>query len=398
MASNKSLDLFSRGTKYLENGNYLKGSNYLKRSCALDSFAENNLNLGTALKYLDKDTASITAFTKAMKAPALLDDTPKRVYNNLGLMAYVVGLDETAIGYYKQGLEIAPDYGDMHWNLSTALLRLACSGSPDLFGKAWNEYDWRFKKETPIVPKGPFGPLVYRPWNGERSCRLLVMDEQGLGDSIMFARFIPMLSAFDVDVTVQMHPPLAAAFPSLSTVSTEFSSEDYDYFIPIASLASFFEPADYTVKKYMSAEKMDFGGVNIGIVTSGSPGHENDRHRSCPAWRFKFLEKYGKLWNLNPAEKIKFAENPTLNDFKDTAEYCASMDFVVCVDTAIVHLCGALGVPTLLLQPYKETDFRWGDDTMGSRNIWYPSVEVYRNPMSWDFVFEQLKQDLEEKY
>ena len=71
------------------------------------------------------------------------------------------------------------------------------------------------------------------------------------------------------------------------------------------------------------------------------------------------------------------------------------MDLIITVDTSIVHMAGALGARTWMIQPYKETDFRWGTNNDKS-NIWYSSVDIYRNPNDWDFVFDRLEEDLAE--
>jgi len=144
------------------------------------------------------------------------------------------------------------------------------------------------------------------------------------------------------------------------------------------------------------------GKTRVGIVWAGSPGHARDRERSLPAGALAPLGSLpGVAWHsfqLGPA-----AENPLpgmvslaplLADFPDTAYALTGMDLVIAVDTALVHLAGALGIPVLLLSAFGP-DFRWllhrGDSP------WYPTVRVYRQPVpgDWATVIGQVLGDLE---
>jgi hypothetical protein len=161
---------------------------------------------------------------------------------------------------------------------------------------------------------------------------------------------------------------------------------DADFSIPICSLARYFDlvPGDWLRNKFSAGGK---GGLIV--EWAGNPGHNNDRNRSCGAEYF--LDLPGPKYNLRPGAKVPVgitAVNST--SWAETASWLLSADLVISVDTSLVHMCGSLGVECWLLQPLKETDFRWG--RIGTSNIWYDSVKVIRNPGSWKHVFSTVKE------
>lgn len=388
---------YNKGTQFLEKGKPSKAVPLLKKSIEQYPTGDAYLNLGTCYKYLDRDSAASDCFRKAIEFGSHgKGNIPALAYTNLGLMSYVYDDDNTAIALLSRADELQPGIGDANWNKATAMLRKACSGAYDLFTAGWAQYEYRFKKSSPVTIKGTFGHLRDKTWIGEKGIRLLVCAEQGLGDNIMFARYLPTLAAtYNVDITLQGSSDIASLLWEGKNVNIEFNPLDYDYVLPLGSICRFvgFISADPYVD---FKDKFDLPGINIGIVWSGNTKHSNDRHRSVSAQRFKRFSKYGKLWSLNPAAECPaWANKCGVKNWTDTAKWLNSMDLVITVDTSIVHLAGAMGVRTWLVQPYKETDFRWGNHNNKS-NVWYSSVDVYRNPNDWEFVFDRIEEDLNE--
>ena len=121
----------------------------------------------------------------------------------------------------------------------------------------------------------------------------------------------------------------------------------------------------------------------------------NDHNRSTTSRTFKCLGDYGDLFTLNPTENGTAGFTALDSDGWDkTIKALESVDLVISVDTSIVHLCGALGKPCWVLMPLYEQDWRWGDDSMGRKNIWYDSVKVFRNNGSWENVMKEVCDEL----
>jgi hypothetical protein len=379
------MEQYNKGTAYLNKGNYEKAGIHLRKAIAEMPTAEAYLNLGTTYKALDRDSAAQSAFALALTTPAVTTQDVIAMANcNLGLMAYVYDNDSLAISYYDK----APQLADALWNKSTALLRQACSGAYEQFDLAWLLYEYRFLKTSPVTLRGTFGPLSQKRWEGQKNCRLLVLAEQGIGDNIMFSRFLPELrDTYSLDITLQSDIPYLWD----KTVGTTFDNTAYDYILPIGSICRYVSTLEDT--PYISRSGNALGGFNIGCVWAGSTTHSNNRHRSVSPQRFKRFSKYGTLWNLSLEETPKFMKPCNIKNWEETATWIASMDLIITVDTSVAHMAGAMGKPVWLIQPYKETDFRYGSGNTSS-NIWYSSMKVYRNPQDWDFVFDTLEGDL----
>jgi tetratricopeptide (TPR) repeat protein len=395
-SSMQHIILYNKATENLQKKKYERAVSDFKKSIDIIPTADAYLNLGTCYKYLDKDSLASDCFRKATIIEPLGNGVKDLAFTNLGLMSYVYEHDDEALEIFNKALAINPNLGDANWNKATTLLRQACTGDFEKFYDGWQHYEHRFKKSSPVTLTGTFGHLRDKPWMGQRGIRLLICAEQGLGDNIMFARYMSALeSTFDIEVTLQASPDIA---PLLwhRNVNVEFDPAKFDYVLPLGSICrfiGFIDPAPYINYK----ERFDLSGFNIGCVWAGNKNHSNDRHRSVSYQRFKRFAKYGNLWSLNKGapEVPSWMTRCKINDWNDTAKWINSMDLIITIDTSITHMAGALGARTWMIQPYKETDFRWGTNNSKS-NIWYSSVDIYRNPHDWDFVFDRLEEDLAE--
>ena len=339
-------------------------------------------------------------------------------YNNLGLMAYVRGEDALAIEYYDKGIAewnqkvtpanapkdknyktALPEFYDCLWNKATCILRSVCSGDYEKWAEGWNLYENRFLKSSLVRVHPVFKSIADRVWLGQRDCRVVVAQEQGIGDNIMFARFIPQLEKqYNVKIDLQVDKSLGDLLNTNGiSCPVEIDVRNYDYILPLGSVCRYVEYIDSA--PYLDALPVEIPvlpkKLNIGLVWSGSSSHTNDRHRSCPVGYFKFLSQIGNVFSLNPAAKNIPAWVNKLdlsNSWINTAGILKSLDFVVTVDTSVAHLAGAMGIPTYVLQPRKETDFRWGLNN--KENLWYSSVTVIQNPNDWEKCIENLKKEM----
>jgi hypothetical protein len=219
------------------------------------------------------------------------------------------------------------------------------------------------------------------------------LTEQGLGDKIMFGRYIALLRQYFKRIVVQCHESLDCFYNDYEICRTVAES-GCDVCIPICSLA---KPFGMVSENWLKGKFKKAGvtgeRLKIGVVWSGSTTHSNNRNRSCNSRYFSDLHKYGDLYSLNPAASA--AKNVTklrLDSWTATASYVLAMDVSVSVDTSIVHLAGSLGVPTIMVQPLMETDFRWGS---GEETAWYQSVSIVPNRNNWDEVFAVVRKKLE---
>lgn len=407
---NEAIVIYNKGTLALQNKQYEKAVKFLRASIKIAETTDAWLNLGTAYKFLDKDTLSITAFENATKKHIYSMETSGSILglalNNLGLMMYMQGNDILAESYYHRALVAwvsdtgKDDFYDCKWNLATCVLRQVMNGAHSRWAEGWDLYENRFLKSAAVNVHSVFGTIADRLWCGQRDCRVLIAQEQGLGDTIMFSRFIPQLEAdFNIKCSLQVGASLGEVLGV--DCPTSIDTRDYDYMLPLGSICkwiTYVDSAPYIFSSgYVGLQKLAVNTgkkateLNIGLVYSGSGSHVNDRHRSCPAGHFKFLAEFGNVWNLNPGAKDipNWLNRLLLPDWAATCAALNSMDFIVTVDTSLAHMSGAMGRPTYMLQPRKETDFRWSEP-----NLWYETLTVISNPNSWSHCIENLKKEL----
>ncbi len=265
--------------------------------------------------------------------------------------------------------------------------------------------------------------LLAKPrWKGEvlEGCRILVHGEQGLGDTIMCARYLPLMQKKGAKVIFECQEEAIALLEHnlpevdfLSIGQNKGSEVGFDYWVGTMSLPHFFDSTIETIPSTNGyakapAEHLDYwsGRIKqlvttstprIGLAWSGNPRHRSDRRRSIP---FEMISPYvasfhGATWiSLQttipegcPDALINCVdEMPTL---ADTAALIEQMDLVITVDTSIVHLAGALGKATWLLLPYRY-EWRWGLE--GESNPWYDSVKVIRQAIhgDWKSVLDEV--------
>jgi hypothetical protein len=225
-----------------------------------------------------------------------------------------------------------------------------------------------------------------------------VWPEQGYGDQIMFARFIPWLKAQAAEVTLICRPGLerllgssleVRALPAAGTV--DFGEPDY--WVSIADLAPRF---GLTLETIPSAPYLrppgswsDLGpGFKVGLKTVGNPEYLNDAHRSLTPDATEALQNLpARMISLEPA-------HTGARDFAETAAIVDQLDLVISVDTSVAHLAGALGKPCWILLSAIHTDWRWMRDRRDSP--WYPTVRLYRQttPGDWSAVIGEIRRDL----
>ncbi len=255
--------------------------------------------------------------------------------------------------------------------------------------------------------------------------RLVVAYEMGLGNQLMMARFFPALTRFGSTITIETPPTLLALFrrnlPDLTF--SEFTNwqptENMDVHLPLMQLPSVLKVARAadiaTPGPYLTADparvetlrrrlNLEPGVRHVGVVWHGNRANARDRWRAAPlpAWsplaavpglRFHSLQLGATPAELTAAPFALAPAHDLIGDMEDTAALVTLMEFIITVDTSIVHLAGALGRPVWMPQPLR-SDYRWGVDR--SDSPWYPSLHIIRQRTQddWQPAFREIAAQL----
>ncbi|MDR3450904.1 MAG: tetratricopeptide repeat protein [Alphaproteobacteria bacterium] len=251
-------------------------------------------------------------------------------------------------------------------------------------------------------------------WQGQKTGTLLVYEDQGLGDALHFARYLPALRARVERLVLRLKPALlrlfAENFPDIGCVSTDEPAPAAEARCRLSSLPFFFAtrpdsipPAPYLIaniarRALWQGKLRGMQGPRIGIAWAGNGHFRNDAARSIPFAQAATLFDAGRghLVSLQKGrEPVDFFDAaPQLEDFADTAALIAELDLVISVDTATAHLAGALGKPVFIALPF-DADWRW---LLGREDSpWYPAARLFRQtyPGDWAPVLARLADALQ---
>jgi tetratricopeptide (TPR) repeat protein len=363
---------------------YSKASKKLKTLLKDFSFKEGWVNLGGCYKELKEWNLSKECFIKALETPYANGEVERDSISlhNLGALEYICCNDAEARQWFSEAMRVNPDNLEAKWNYGTTGIRMFTDGKDVNFLEAWFYYDTRFRLYDLSVMDSHELWDFRSSWPNED---IVVLRDQGFGDTLMFARYISELEKYFRRVYVQCLPEMAGLFKYVYV-----GGEGIRFAAPICSLGKLL---DYIPSGEWLAGKWLAKGDGIGCVWQGSTGHPNDMNRSCPAHYFDSLE--GDKYTLAPGESRNGYTHLNGSNWLDTIENLKKLKLVITVDTAIAHLCGSLGMPCWVLMPLTYSDYRWGTHT--DKCAWYDSVRVIRNPGSWDKVFAKVKERLNEE-
>ncbi|WP_304168210.1 tetratricopeptide repeat-containing glycosyltransferase family protein [Phenylobacterium aquaticum] len=317
--------------------------------------------------------------------------------SRLASLHILTGRDDRAEQVLMAALEIDPHDAWARFILSTLCLHQG------RFAEGWPLYEARMEV-APETCRPP--PNVCRPeWAGEplTGRAILVWAEQGIGDQILFARFISRLKALGArQVTVVCHPRLATLFRGLSgadlvlPLQSQMPLPPHDVWIRMGSapLHICATPADLPYPPYLPIPERRpewdpgaAGKARIGLIWRGNPNNPVDRQRSLPWDQAERLFAAGAV-SLHP-------EETGARDFSDTAALIGGLDLVISVDTSVAHLAGALGGPCWVLLPVMGTDWRW--PRPGAADLdWYPGTRTFRQRQvgDWTRVIDEVLAEL----
>jgi hypothetical protein len=290
------------------------------------------------------------------------------------------------------------------------------------YPNGWRGYETRWRIPESFPPRDFRQPV----WDGSdiSGKTVLLHAEQGFGDTIQFCRYAPLVAERGATVIVECQPPLAALLQTLAGVKQVVPRgeplPDFDLQCPLLGLPLRFGTTVETTPArvpYLHAdeqrvarwrEKIGQGdGLRVGIAWAGAAGYGNDQRRSLTLSSFAPLAQIeGIRWySLQKGDAAKQAEHPRqgmhlfdftsdLNDFADTAALIANLDLLICVDTAVAHLGGALGKPVWTMLPFCP-DWRW---MLGREDSpWYPTMRLFRQPTrgDWLSVMQRIRGELQ---
>ncbi len=390
---------FVRGTALNAARRSTEAAAALARAVALDpGHAPSWLNLGNAEADLDRlDEAERHIGTALRLAPSLIE-----AHASLGFVLTSLGRLDEARAACGAAIAHVPDFAQAHWNLATAAL---LAGD---YETGFREYEWRKRHDR---FRHDFLDLPGRVWNGEAvdGQDVLVQAEQGLGDTIQLSRYMALIAERGARVTLACDGrliPLLRHAPGLhAAIDKTARLPAYDIWIDQMSLPRVFATTPATIPSasgWLTAApaataRVAAGlppGRRIGIVWAGNPAHSNDARRSLPALSVAALAAASgaRLISLQVGPRASEAASygfhdlsPHLTDYAATAASVAALDLLVCVDTSVAHLAGALGKPAWVMLPYAP-DWRWmlgRDDTP-----WYRTLRLFRQdrPGDWSSV------------
>ena len=365
-------------------------------------------NLGTVLRSLGRDEDALPWFDRAL---ALQPNFRDALHNKAAALAKLHKFDDAFAIYEQLKTE---DPSDTLAELGIAHLHLLNGNFAD--GWASREARWKMARNYPNFAQ----PM----WLGQESLAgrtIVIIADEGLGDTIQFARYVPLLAERGARVILVVQDPLRLLLAKLPGISqclpmSAIQLPPFDFHCPIMSLPLAFGTRLETIPSSTSylpapdddrvrAWKQRLGAhdrLRVGLCWAGNPRQPDDHNRSIALRIFSRLLDVDATFisvqkEMNAQDKAALQEMPgiidladQLTDFAETAALLACLDLVITVETSVAHLAGALGCKTWTLLCYTP-DHRWLLDRDDSP--WYPTMRLFRQtrPGDWQGVFERVR-------
>jgi tetratricopeptide (TPR) repeat protein len=412
-------------------------------------FAMAHMNLGVALKEQGKFDEAVLAYQRAIAiqpdydqalanlGAALLEmDEPVRAaeacrlavavnpvmasgYCNLGAALKALNRLEEAESAYRQAVSVSPHFPEAHFCLAQILL---LRGE---FETGWSEYEWRWKLKEYGWLEDLHGVFAQPLWQGEplTGKTILIYAEQGLGDTIQFVRYLPLLRRHAASVILAVQPPLIELLRGLEGITVipldQKPLPPFDVHCPLLTLPARCGTTLKTIPAeipYLRADPLEtrrwrgrIGGarLRVGLVWAGNPSQRGDRLRSprlaamAPLFEVPDVQFIGLQLGAGRQDLITSPPPPNFVDlgaeitnFADTAAIMAGLDLVISSCTAPLHLAGALGIPVWGIIPFAP-HFVWQLERLDTP--WYPNLRLYRQDRpgrDWQTTAERVSADL----
>jgi hypothetical protein len=379
------------------------------------NYAEAYNNLGVVLQRLGRLEHAILEGRRALQ----LRPNHPSAHNNLGMALRLLGKWDEAAAEFELALRLQPSYPDACLNL--AMVRLVHGD----FERGWP--DFVSAKQTSARCDVQRSTCDVQSAISQGGKAVLLTAEQGLGDTLHFIRYAPLVKKHAVKVIVECQPdlvPLLRSVPGIDELVAEGSAlPSFDAQSPLPRLPSVFRTTLETILAavpYLHADielatrwrdPIPKDDLRVGIAWQGNAGFLHDRLRSIPLSQFAPLAKTqgARLISLQKGLGVEQLERMSSHGdansvssfnldgsagaFMDTAALMQNLDLVITSDTAIAHLAGALGVPVWVALPLAP-DWRWL--LRREDSPWYPSMRLFRQTRwgHWDDVFQRMAREL----
>jgi len=363
---------------------------------AKPSWPDPRYNLGVVLEGLGRFEEAARRFEETVA----LDENHSQAWTNLGNARLALGDVQGSLAAFQQALDIAPADPLGLYNMSHVY------GLLGEWSETWRLFEYRWLAPGHLKDHGL--PKLIPAWDGTPTGHLIALGEQGAGDTIQYARFIPRLKRLCQRLTVIIRhralvPLLAHSFPGVDVLWADGNlplSEqhdaipDADAHVPLMSIVARLGLKEHHVQvgPYLAAPTVPrlSDRRTIGLCWAGSPTHKRDATRSIPFEAFEPLLSIPDVqWvNLTLNEPGDVGDARLLEirdraqDYLASASIVQTLDLVVTIDSSPLHLAGALGVPTLALIG-ASPDFRWSLERV--ETSWYKSVHLLRQPIAGDW-------------
>ena len=404
---------------------YIRGGFYDKiidcESSVLKNYPKNFsllFNIALAYKNLKQNLKAIDFYDKALK----INPSSYQGWFNLAHIYSVEGQCKNAVSALKICNKLKPNDRETEYFLAIALMRLKD------YDKGLKFFEKRLCKETAVALQNKTYPnlaALDKLWNGEniKDKTIMVYYEAGYGDTIMFSRYLPLLKNKCKKLIFYPQKPLVPLFQESGLGVDELiegfvpeQALSFDVHAPLLSLpyllglkgkkvfeaSEGFLRANEKLTEEYKEKYFNNDSLKIGIKWQGNTYYDKDR--VIPTEAFSPLielegTKFYSFQTFEGAEELKKLTDKyditdigkDLLDFGQTAAALLNLDLVICNDTSLAHLAGALGIPCLVLLPY-EVNWRWHDDL--SKCDWYDSIRLFRQKSigDWDSVFSEVKE------
>jgi tetratricopeptide (TPR) repeat protein len=401
------------GAIQLQQANVADAVSYLEQTVRVaPKYADAHSELGNALA----EQGRLAEAEGQLREAVRLRPNQAETLNNLAVVLGKQGKWNDAVATFRDALQVDPNHGWIHYGLGAHLLLLGN------FEEGWPEYEWRWRTRE-FTPR----PFHQPRWDGGPldGKVILLHAEQGLGDTLQFIRYAPLVKESGAKVVVECQSSLVdvlAQTPGIDTLLAEGTSlPPFDVYAPLLSLPAIFEtdvasiPVDvpYVFADAARVERWRdeieaATGFKIGIAWKGRPTHQRDRERSvspeamAPLAAVSGVRVFSLQVGPGREQLTTLGSRLPITDlggrfdlasFADAAAAIKNLDLIITVDTALAHLAGAMNVPVWVALPFAP-DWRW---QLGREDSpWYPSMRLFRQPMpgDWNSVFARITAEL----
>lgn len=382
-------------------------------------------NLTVALNNLGLSYLRACQYEKAKEIfeKLLIKESEKiEAYHNMASLYFAQNQFEEAIAWFNKALDLDPNFSQSVMNRGMTYLKMG------QLQKGWKDYEARFGVIDELDRTGQ--KTQEKLWQGQdlNGKTIALLTEQGLGDTLQFLRYIPLLHDMGATICVDIQPELKPLFPNIPGVQEVFSRNPEkerfipcDYYAYLMSLPTVFQTSLENIPPpfppvFVEAEKQQVWRekmlpdkkLHVGLVWSGRPEYPGNQWRSVPFQSLKPLFDNTDIafYSLQKGPAASQADSegsenfwhlsPEIQDFTDTVAIMSVLDIVVTVDTSIAHLAGLMGKPVWILLSTR-CDWRWLEN--GEGNAWYPSARLFRQEEinQWDKPIEAINMALLEK-